>query len=93
MADEDVQRTVEQVFAAVRALALGQGGLRERLENASNAILAVESHTIPEALREEFRALLADVMAVDDFDALSDSAASSLALRILVFHERVLLSA
>jgi predicted ATPase len=92
MAPEASNRVLAQTFAAVRELALGLGGLQERLEGACDAMLSLESKEIPEPLREEFLALIGAVMDIEELTALTDTAAVTLAQRILAFHERVIRS-
>jgi hypothetical protein len=92
MVGDESRHSVEQSFAAVRELALGSGMLSERLEGACDALLTLESAQLPELIREEFKALIADIMAIDEFTDLAETATGALALRILVFHERVILS-
>jgi len=91
MVSEASRHVILQSFAAVRELALGAGDLRERLEGACAALLTLESRETPDALRDEFHALLADIMRIDDLSTLSDEAALAIAARILAFHERLLL--
>lgn len=93
MMDEESRHAVEQSFTAVRELALGLGVLAERLEGACDAVLSLESHEIPEPLRDEFKALIGDITVIDELSALTDTAAVALAQRVLVFHERMILSA
>ena len=92
MVSEQARHVVEQSFAAVRELALGPGTLAGRLEGACDALLSVESVEVPEPLREEFKGLITDIAKVEEFSVLPDSDAMALALRFLLFHERVLLS-
>lgn len=92
MASESGRHAVEQSFVAVRALAVGGGGVAARLEEASDALLSLESREMPPALQAEFAALLTALMAIEDFGTLAESDAAPLALRILLFHEKMLLS-
>lgn len=91
MVSEASRHVTMQSFAAVRELALGTGSLQERLEGACDALLTLESRETPDTLREEFQALLADIMRIDDLATLSDEAAVAIAARMLAFHERLLL--
>jgi hypothetical protein len=91
MAEDAVPRALTQSFAAVRELALGLGGLQTRLEGACDALLSLESREVPEPLREEFRDLIGAIMDIDELDALADEPATVLAVRLLAFHERLIL--
>ena len=86
------RHAMEQTFAAVRALAVGSGSLVARLEEASDALLSMESKELPAGLQDEFTGLLSTLLATEDISRMSETAAAALALRMLLFHEKVLLS-
>ncbi len=91
MTSEATPHVLTQSFAAVRELAVGLGRLQARLEGACDALLSVESREVPAPLQEEFRGLLSAMMEVEDLDQLADEPATVLAVRILTFHERLIL--
>ena len=92
MASDPARHAVEQTFVAVRALVVGGGAVALRLEEAADALLSLESRQMPPALQAEFTDLLTALMAIEEFSALAESEAAPLALRILLFHEKMLLS-
>src|SRR5207244_1259393 len=92
MAEPQSRRAVEQSFAAVRELVLGLGALHERLDGACDALLVLESPDLPPALRDEFKALVAAIDDIDEMATLSDDDAAALAMRILLLHERLIVS-
>jgi hypothetical protein len=92
MTQDADRHAVEQTFVAMRALAVGTGGLVARLEEASDALLSLESKELPAALQDEFTALLGTLLATEDISQIAETDAAALALRMLLFHEKVLLS-
>jgi hypothetical protein len=92
VSNDKPSRVMAQSFAAVRELALGMGPLHERLESACDALLSLESHEVDETLREEFVSLVSAVFAVEEVGQLADEDAVALAVRVLSFHERVILT-
>jgi hypothetical protein len=92
MTQDADRHAVERTFVAVRALTVGSGSLVARLEEASDALLSVESKELPATLQEEFTGLLGALLATEDISQVAEGDAAALALRILLFHEKVLLS-
>jgi hypothetical protein len=88
-ADDAWERVITQSQQAVRELALGLGVLQDRLEGACDALLSLESRELPEAVRQEFLALIATIMDIADLERLSDAAAVTLAEHLLAFDGRV----
>ncbi len=74
---------------ALRALLFGAGTIQERVEEACDAILLLQSRELPEAMRDEFVLLLQRITAVSAPSALSAEEAVSLAEAIVVFHDHV----
>jgi hypothetical protein len=89
LADDAWERVIAQSQQAVRELALGLGGLQDRLEGACDALLSLASRELPETVREEFLALIATIMDIEDLERLSDAAAVTLAEHLLAFDARV----
>jgi hypothetical protein len=92
LTSESARHALEQSFVAVRALVVGNGAVALRLEEAADALLSLESREMPPTLQTEFADLITALMATDEVSALADADAAQLALRILLFHEKMLLS-
>ncbi len=74
---------------ALRALLFGLGPLHERLEEACDALLLIQSRELPETLRSEFVLLLQRIPESAPLSTLSDEDTVALAEAIVVFHEHV----
>lgn len=83
------EHVVSRTVLAVRELALGVGPLQERLEDACDEILTLQSTEVDERFRDDFVALITLIMQTNQFAALNETAAQEIARRILDFHLRV----
>jgi hypothetical protein len=92
MTAELSRHALEQTFAAVRALAVSNDTLVARLEEAADALLSLEAKEMPADLVEDFAGLLNSLLTTEEFSALPEPEAAGLALRILLFHEKLLVS-
>jgi hypothetical protein len=87
--DADLAKAVERFGLAVSELALGHGGLRERIRDAWTHLLAVQAHDIPAGVRDQFREM-ESVWLFSDASLLSDDEAEDAARSILLMEAELL---